>query len=84
MNVSKAFVQVYPTFLTKNSLLFIQSDAGNRHFVLYDIQQRMVAQQALSASGNPLTLPNLPEGIYFYTIQEANGQMVKTGQLRLL
>jgi hypothetical protein len=84
MNASKAFVQVYPTFLTKNSLLFVQSDAENRSFVLYDVQQRVVAQRQLSASGNQLTLPNLPEGIYFYTIQEANGQLVKTGQLRLL
>jgi hypothetical protein len=77
-------VSVYPTLLTKGSLLTIQNEVIDRQFFLFDNQGRVVWQQKLGGQIEQLSLPTLPNGVYHFTIRERSQQVVKTGKLMVL
>jgi hypothetical protein len=77
-------VSVYPTVLPNGTPLSINVQEANFTFYLFDAQGRNVLSQKLNNQNNQLTLSNLGNGIYFYSIRETGNRVVRNGKLMVL
>jgi hypothetical protein len=85
-------IAVFPTVLQKGDPLSIWNipiPSGNGlngrfEVYLFDNQGRNVGHQTLINRSNQWALPNLSNGVYFYSIRSSKNEVVKTGKLMVL
>lgn len=84
INRKNNFANVYPTFLTYGQTLNVETESENTQFYLFDPQGKIILQQKLNPSHHSLDVPQLPKGVYFYSIQNENKTAIKNGKIMML
>jgi len=66
---------------SQNNLSITQySNPENLNFTFYDVSGRLLLNKRINSTSENFSLPNLPSGIYLYSIKSENGAL-KTGKL---
>ncbi len=78
------FVNVYPTLLESGKTLNVSVESDHNELYLFDNQGRIVLQQTLNNRVNTLETSHLPKGIYYFSIQTENKQLLKNGKITIL
>ncbi|MBL7817054.1 MAG: T9SS type A sorting domain-containing protein [Saprospiraceae bacterium] len=78
------FVSVYPTVLQNGTPLSIQLVNENQTFYLFDSQGRNLVVQKLNSLSNQVLLPNLSNGVYYFSIKDEKQRLIKNGKLMMM
>jgi hypothetical protein len=73
-------ISLYPN--PASDLLFIHNPSNARVlFSLYDVTGRKISEEKLNGVNNNLSLSDVPEGMYIYSLSDEHNAVVKTGKL---
>ncbi len=81
VQAQRSNTSVFPSILTSNTPIHIQTDVENSVLSVYDASGRLVFETEITSSNSQTSLSTLRQGIYFYRLKNNEQGVLKTGKL---